>query len=48
MQLFIQRVYTRDCDLNNNGVIYPDTHALSLPMDAMIRCNDTKYLRTGT
>ena len=25
MQLFIQRVYARDCNLNNNGVIHPET-----------------------
>ena len=25
MQLFIQRVYARDCILNNNGVIHPET-----------------------
>ena len=24
MQLFIQRVYARDCSLNNNGVIHPE------------------------
>ena len=24
MQLFIQMVYARDCDLNNNGVIHPE------------------------
>ena len=25
MQLFIQMVYARDCNLNNNGVIHPET-----------------------
>ena len=25
MQLFIQRVYAQDCNLNNNGVIHPET-----------------------
>ena len=25
MQLFIQMVYARDCYLNNNGVIHPET-----------------------
>ena len=25
MQLFIQRVYAQDCNLNNNGAIYPET-----------------------
>ena len=25
MQLFIQRVYARDCNLSNNGEIHPET-----------------------
>ena len=25
MQLFIQMVYARDCNLNNNGVIHSET-----------------------
>ena len=25
MQLFIQRLYERDCNLNNNGEIHPET-----------------------
>ena len=25
MQLFIQRVNAQDCNLNNNGVIHPET-----------------------
>ena len=25
MQLFIQMVYAQDCNLNNNGVIHPET-----------------------
>ena len=25
MQFFIQMVYARDCNLNNNGVIQPET-----------------------
>ena len=25
MQLLIQRVYAHDCNLNNNGVIHPET-----------------------
>ena len=25
MQLFIQRVYAQGCNLNNNGVFYPET-----------------------
>ena len=25
MQLFIQKVYAQDCNLNNNGAIHPET-----------------------
>ena len=39
MQLFIQRVYARDCNLNNNGVIYTETicAAAELPSLSLLR-----------
>ena len=41
MQLFIQRVYARDCNLNNNGVFHPET------ICAAAECPTFPLLRKG-
>ena len=41
MQLFIQKVYAQDCNLNNNSVIHPET------ICAAAECPTFPLLRKG-